>query len=193
MVNSGLLRGSGFITRTIDLISTRGVKYWPAPFFPSLAAFSSKPSNAAPFTSTSIADQFSSSIIVMTRLRLTGLLKRGVACAKISLLNEVVALLEDIAADIDELLCMRRVRQVVNREDQNFRKSTGFLLVLVGIFRNFLDDFAIAVGCGNGMFDRRRIKRAFVLQIIQGFKASLRIDLFDLFAFFQKDAVDSDV
>jgi len=28
----------------MDRISTRGVKYWPAPFFPALAAFSSKPS-----------------------------------------------------------------------------------------------------------------------------------------------------
>ena len=68
----------------MDWISTRGVKYWPAPFLPSLAAFSSRPSKAAPFTSTSIADQSSSSIMVMSRLRLTGLLKRGVACAKMS-------------------------------------------------------------------------------------------------------------
>ena len=54
-----------------------GVKYWPAPFLPSLAAFSSRPSKAAPFTSTSMAVHSSSSIRVMSRLRLTGLLKRG--------------------------------------------------------------------------------------------------------------------
>jgi molecular chaperone DnaK (HSP70) len=39
------------------LVLRLGVKYWPAPFLPSLAACSSRPSNAAPFTSTSIADQ----------------------------------------------------------------------------------------------------------------------------------------
>ncbi len=82
MRKSGFPRGSGFITETMAWMSGRGVKYWPAPFLPSLAAFSSRPSNAAPFTSTSIADQSSSSIMAMTRLRLTGLLKRGVACAK---------------------------------------------------------------------------------------------------------------
>ena len=84
MVKVRLLRGSGLMQRTIDSMRTRGVKYCPAPFLPSLAAFSSSPSNAAPFTSTSIADQSSSSIMAMTRLRLTGLLKRGVACAKMS-------------------------------------------------------------------------------------------------------------
>ena len=44
MVNSRWARGSGFMQRTIDWISTRGVKYCPAPFLPSLAAFSSRPS-----------------------------------------------------------------------------------------------------------------------------------------------------
>src|SRR5215831_6965560 len=39
MVKSRRTRGSGFMQRTTECISTRGVKYWPAPFFPSLAAF----------------------------------------------------------------------------------------------------------------------------------------------------------
>src|ERR1700751_331891 len=47
ILKSGLPRGSGFITRMIESMRTRGVKYWPAPFLPSLAAFSSNPSNAA--------------------------------------------------------------------------------------------------------------------------------------------------
>ena len=46
IVKSLCARGSGFMQRTMDWISTRGVKYWPAPFFPSLAAFSSRPSKA---------------------------------------------------------------------------------------------------------------------------------------------------
>ena len=33
--------------RTMDLIRMRGVKYWPAPFLPSAAAFSKRPSYAA--------------------------------------------------------------------------------------------------------------------------------------------------
>jgi hypothetical protein len=43
-VNSRAARGSGFTHRTADSISTRGVKYCPAPFLPSLAAFSRSPS-----------------------------------------------------------------------------------------------------------------------------------------------------
>ena len=83
-------------------MSGRGVKYWPAPFLPSLAAFSSRPSNAAPFTSTSIADQSSSSIMAMTRLRLTGLLKRGVACAKMS--REQPAGFAELAQDVGVMI-----------------------------------------------------------------------------------------
>ena len=44
MVKSRPALGSGLTQRTIASMSTRGVKYWPDPFFPSLAAFSSKPS-----------------------------------------------------------------------------------------------------------------------------------------------------
>ena len=40
-------RGSGFIHLTIDCINIRGVKYCPAPFLLSLAAFSNKPSYAS--------------------------------------------------------------------------------------------------------------------------------------------------
>ena len=40
MVKSLRGRGSGFITSQMDWISGRGVKYCPAPFLPSLAAFS---------------------------------------------------------------------------------------------------------------------------------------------------------
>ena len=52
IVKSADTRGSGFTQRTIASMSSRGVKYWPAPFFPSLAAFSSKPSKASALTST---------------------------------------------------------------------------------------------------------------------------------------------
>ena len=64
--------------------AARGVKYCPAPFLPSLAAFSSSPSNAAAFTSTSSAVHSVSSIRLTSFLRLTGLLKRDCAPAKMS-------------------------------------------------------------------------------------------------------------
>ena len=84
MVNSACARGSGFMQRTMDWIRTRGVKYCPAPFLPSLAAFSSSPSKAAAFTSTSRAVHSVSSIRLTSFLRLTGLLKRDWAPAKMS-------------------------------------------------------------------------------------------------------------
>jgi hypothetical protein len=82
--SSDTARGSGFMQRTMLWISSRGVKYCPAPFLPSLAAFSSKPSNASAFTSTSSAVHSVSSIRLTSRLRLTGLLKRDWAPAKMS-------------------------------------------------------------------------------------------------------------
>ena len=53
IVKFSLTRGLGWIRRTMHSISGRGVKYWPAPFLPSAAVFSSSPSNAAALTSTS--------------------------------------------------------------------------------------------------------------------------------------------
>ena len=84
MVKSGAARGSGCTQRTIDWISTRGVKYCPAPFLPSLAAFSSSPSKAAALMSTSSAVHSVSSIRSISRLRFAGLLKRDMAPAKMS-------------------------------------------------------------------------------------------------------------
>jgi hypothetical protein len=54
---------------------------WGATFFPSLAAFSSSPSNTAALTSTPSAVHSVSSISPIIRFRLTGLLKRDCAPA----------------------------------------------------------------------------------------------------------------
>ncbi len=43
------------------------------------------------------------------------------------LLHEVVALTEDLAADFDELVRVRRVRQVVDGEDEDLREAAGLL------------------------------------------------------------------
>ena len=80
----GLPRGSGFMTEQMDSISLRGVKYCPAPFFPSLAAFSSKPFECRAFDIDVHAVHSSSSIMSTSRLRLTGLLNRGTGLVKIS-------------------------------------------------------------------------------------------------------------
>ena len=59
------------MTRTIDLMSGRGVKYCPAPFLPSLAAFSSNPSYAWALTLTLRAVHSISSMSETSRFRLT--------------------------------------------------------------------------------------------------------------------------
>jgi hypothetical protein len=69
---------------TIDWIRIRGVKYCPAPFLPSLAAFSSNPSNAAAFTSTPSSVHWVSSMSATSFLRFTGLANFETAPAKIS-------------------------------------------------------------------------------------------------------------
>ena len=84
IVKSLMPRGSGWMHRTMAWIRMRGVKYCPAPFLPSAAAFSSRPSKAAALTSTSSAVHSVSSIRPMSLLRLTGLVNRLWAPAKMS-------------------------------------------------------------------------------------------------------------
>ena len=76
MAKSLLARGSGWMQRTMLWIRGRGVKYWPAPFLPSAAAFSRRPSKAAAFTSVSSSVHSVSSMRPMSLWRLTGLVKR---------------------------------------------------------------------------------------------------------------------
>ena len=80
----GQTRGSGCTQRTTDWISRRGVKYCPAPFFPSLAAFSSSPSKTAALISISSVVHLVSSIRSIRRFRFAGLLKRDAARVKMS-------------------------------------------------------------------------------------------------------------
>ena len=57
ILKSAFARGSGRMQRTMDWMRTRGVKNWPAPFFPSLAAFSSN-QPSADFNADSTIDFF---------------------------------------------------------------------------------------------------------------------------------------
>src|SRR5439155_9728256 len=60
-------------------------------------------------------------------------------------LNKIVALLEHIAADSHELVSVRRVRQIVDGEDEDLREVTRFFLVPVCMLCNLLDNLAIAL------------------------------------------------
>src|SRR6266545_46579 len=65
--------------------------------------------------------------------------------------------------------------------------------MLVCVFRNFLDDFAIAVWRGDVALDSRGIELALVFNIVERFNAGLCVDLPDLLTFLQKNSVDSHV
>ena len=65
------------------------------------------------------------------------------------LLHKVVALVEDLAADLDELVGVRGMGQVVDGKDQDLGEAARLLFVLVGIACDFLDDLAVAVRRGD--------------------------------------------
>ena len=72
------------------------------------------------------------------------------------LLHEVVALAEDLPADLDHLVRMRGVGQVVDRKDQDLGEMAFFLFVKGGIACDLLDDLAVAVRRRDVPFDLRR-------------------------------------
>src|SRR5262249_41767518 len=93
---------------------------------------------------------------------LANALKRAIHPAS-DLLNKGIATAEDIAADVDELVRVRNVRQVMDGEDQTLRLAAVALLVLVGVLLKFLDDLAIGVGRGGALLDLRGGKLPFIL------------------------------
>ena len=76
------------------------------------------------------------------------------------LLYEVVALIKNVAASFHELVCVRRVRDVVDGEDENFRDVAGRCLVFVGVFRDSFDDLAITVRRSDVALHRVRVELA---------------------------------
>ena len=69
-------------------------------------------------------------------------------------LNKVIALIKNVATNTHELIRVRRVRQIVDCKDQGFGEATGFLFVLVGMFCNFLNDFAVTLWGSDVVLDR---------------------------------------
>jgi hypothetical protein len=50
-----------------------------------------------------------------------------------NLLNEVISLVEDLAADSNQLVRVRGMRNIVDCEDQDFGKSLGLRFMGVGM------------------------------------------------------------
>src|SRR4029077_20124169 len=99
-------------------------------------------------------------------------------------LNKIVALLEHVAADSHELVSVRRVRQIVHRKNQDLRKMTGFLLVLVRILRNLFDNLPVALWRRNFAFDRGGVELTLVFDVVEDLAAFFRVYFSNLFGFF---------
>ena len=61
--------------------------------------------------------------------------------------------------------------------------------MLICVFPNFLDNFAIANWRGDVALDSRGIELTLVFNIVERFNAGLCVDLSDLLAFFEKDSL----
>jgi len=99
-----MVRGSGFMTLQMVWMSGRGVKYWPAPFLPSLAAF-----RAGPRSSAFHVHVHRGPVFLVNHgddaLEVDGLLKRGVACAKMSPRSRAA---RGVAQDVGVMIGQRR-------------------------------------------------------------------------------------
>ena len=61
---------------------------------------------------------------------------------------------------------------------------TRFLLMLVSILRDLLDNLAVALRRGDFAFDRGGIELSFVFDVVEDFTTFFRVDFSDLFTFF---------
>jgi hypothetical protein len=79
------------------------------------------------------------------------------------LLDEGVAAAEGVAAERDYLLRVRRVRQVVGREDQDLGEPAEFLLVGQGVLLDLVDDLPVRVRRSDLALDFGGVELALVL------------------------------
>ena len=110
-----------------------------------------------------------------------------------NLLHKVIALVEDLAADSDQLIRVRGMRNIVDREDQDLGKSVGLRFVGVGMLGNFLDDLAIAIWGRNLALNLFGGESPLILDIIEEFFTSFRVNFPNPLAFLQEDAVYSNL
>jgi hypothetical protein len=110
-----------------------------------------------------------------------------------NLLNKVIALVEDLAADSNQLIRVGGLWNIVDREDQDFGKSVGLRFVGVGMLGNLFDDLAIAIrGCDLAL-DLFGGKSPLILDIVKEFLTGLRVDFSDTLAFLKEDAIYSNL
>ena len=93
--------------------------------------------------------------------------------------DERLAPAEDVAADVDELVGVRGVRQVVGGEDQRLGEAAVLALVLVGVLLDLLEDLAVGVGRGDLALDLGGVELPLVLQQVELLAAGLGVDQLD--------------
>lgn len=107
--------------------------------------------------------------------------------------NEGVTSAEAVAGKVDQLVGVRDVRQVVGGEDQGLGEAPELLLVLRGMGLQLFEDLAIGVWRRDLLLDLIGVESPLVLQQVELAHACLRVDLVDLLALLQEDAVHADV
>ena len=83
------------------------------------------------------------------------------------------------------------MRNIVDREDQDFGKSVGLRFVGVGMLGNLFDDLAIAIRGRDLPLNLFGGKSPLILDIIKEFLTGVGVDFSNPLAFFQEDTVDS--
>ena len=79
--------------------------------------------------------------------KLTDALQRAIHIRIASdLLYKVITLFEDVPTNADKLVRMGGMRQIVDGENECLRKSSRFIFMRIGVFCDFLDNLAVAVG-----------------------------------------------
>src|SRR5262245_14326710 len=86
-----------------------------------------------------------------------------VSCSRY-LLHERIALAEDIAPNVYEILSMRSVLDIIRGEDKCLGKTPVTLLMFKGVSLYLFKYPFIRIGRGNFGFDLRRFESALVLE-----------------------------
>jgi hypothetical protein len=93
-----------------------------------------------------------------------------------NLLNKVIALVEDLAADSNQLIRVGGMWNIVDREDQDLGKSPGLFFMCIGMLGNLFDDLPVAVWSRYLALNFFSGKSALVLDVIKEFFSGLCVD-----------------
>ena len=123
---------------------------------------------------------------------LADLLQRSVDTSR-DLADKGFSTTEDVACLVDKLISMRRVRNVIDGEDQGLREATRRGFVLVGVALDLFQDLAVRVGRGDVALHLAGVVCPLVFEEIELAGARARVDLVDLFALLEEDAIHADI